>query len=103
MGEPAYIAIADDGHVTLFLGDGTEAQKTVLWRGPLAPQGQELAYLMEDLKAWAEENGYTVVIPVYDLEVPDDLNIDISDQEAESIDLDDVNDLLDDLYSSEGE
>jgi poly(3-hydroxybutyrate) depolymerase len=58
---------------------------------------------MEDLKAWAEENGYAVVIPVYDLEVPDDLDIDISDQEAESIDLDDVNDLLDDLYSSEGE
>lgn len=100
MGEPAYITIADDGHVTLFLGDGTEAQKTIIWRGPLPPAGQELAYLMEDIKAWAEENGYTVVIPVYDLEVPDNVEIDISDQEADSIDLEDVNDLLDDLFST---
>lgn len=34
--EPAYIAIGDDGYLTLYWGDGTEAQKIVLARGPRA-------------------------------------------------------------------
>jgi hypothetical protein len=97
MREPAYIAIADDGHLTLFWGDGTEDQKYVILQGPLAPQGRELVKVIEDMKAWAEDNGYVVIVPAYDLEAPD-VEIDLPDEEAKSIDLDEVDALLDDVY-----
>jgi hypothetical protein len=98
MREPAYIDIAADGHVTLFWGDGTEAEKYVLYRGPRAPQGQELADLIEEMKLWAEENGYQVVVPAYDLEVPRDMEIEVPEEEIDAIDLNEVDNLLDDLY-----
>ncbi|MBN1680434.1 MAG: hypothetical protein JW966_09075 [Anaerolineae bacterium] len=98
MGEPAYITIGSDGHVTLFWGDGTESQKYVIFRGPRAPQGPKLLAIIEDLKAWAEDNGYEVHVPMYDLEVPDDLEFELSQKETDTIDLDDVDDLLDDIY-----
>lgn len=95
--EPAYIAIADDGHLTLFWGDGTEEQKYIILQGPPAPQGRDLVETIEEMKAWAEENGYEVIVPAYDLEAPD-VEIDLPDEEAETIDLDDVDALLDDVY-----
>jgi hypothetical protein len=97
MCETAYIAIADDGHLTLFWGDGTEDQQYVILQGPPAPLGQELVEVIEELKAWAEDNGYEVIVPAYDLKAPD-VEIDLPDEEAETIDLDDVDALLDDVY-----
>ncbi|NDJ74780.1 MAG: hypothetical protein GYB65_00860 [Chloroflexi bacterium] len=99
MQEPAYIAIGPDGHVTLYWGDGTEEEKYVILRGPRATGGQELAETMEDLKAWAEDNGYVVVVPSYDLEATP-VTIDIPAEEVDAIDLDEVDDLLDDLFDA---
>ena len=99
MREPAYIAIANDGHVTLFWGDGTEEQKYPILRGPRAKHGRELVETIEAMKAWAEENGYQVVVPAYDLEVPD-MEIDVPEYEIDQIDLDEVDDLLDTLFDA---
>jgi hypothetical protein len=95
--EPAYIAIDKQGYITLFWGDGTEAERTVIWRGPRATYGKELVDNIEALKAWAEENGYTVVVPAYDLHPPD-VEIELSEQEINSIDLNEADTLLDDIY-----
>jgi hypothetical protein len=100
MREPAYIAIADDGHITLFWGNGTEDQKYIILRGGRAPEGQALVEAIEEMKLWAEENGYEVIVPAYDLTEPpaDAVEIDVPEEEIEQINLEEVNDLLDDLY-----
>jgi hypothetical protein len=103
MREPAYITIGPDGHVTLYWGDGTEEQKEIIIRGPRVTNNREFIDVIEELKAWAEDNGYAVIVPSYDFEPPDALEIDIPDDEAEQITLDDVDDLIDDLYSAEDE
>ena len=102
MSEPAYIALDHDGHVVVFWGDGTEAYKEVILRGPRPTSSQELVEIIEDLRLWAEEEGYTVVVPAYDLEVPD-IEIDLSDEEAGTLTMDDVDNLLDDLFMAGGE
>jgi hypothetical protein len=97
MREPAYIAIANDGHITLFWGDGTEEQKNVILRGPRATHGRELVEMIEEMKAWAEENGYVVVVPAYDLEVPD-MEIEMPEEEAGNLDTGEIDTMLEDLY-----
>jgi hypothetical protein len=97
---PAYIELAEDGYVTLFWGDGTEAHKEVIIRGPRVSDNRELYEVIEEMKAWAEDNGYTVVVPAYDLEVPD-MEIDLPDREARTLTREDVDDLIDDLYTAE--
>lgn len=97
MRQPAYIAIADDGHVTLYWGDGTEDEKHIIIQGPRAQPGRELVQVVLELKEWAEANGYQIVVPTYDLEAPD-VEIDLPDEEVDEIDMDDVDDLLDDLW-----
>ncbi len=101
MYETAYIALDQEGHVTLFWGDGTEPYKEVIHQGPRPASSEELIDLIEDLKAWAEDQGYTVIVPAYDLEVPD-IEIDLSDDDPD-ITLDDVDDLIDDLLMAEDE
>ena len=101
MTDPAYIAIDPDGHVTLYWGDGTEPQKEIIVRGPRVTNSREFIDVIEELKAWAEDNGYAVVVPSYDFEPPDAIEIDIPDDEAGQITLDDVDDLIDDLYIAE--
>lgn len=101
MVEPAYIALDRDGHVTLFWGDGTEPYKEVIRQGPRPTTNQEMIDIIEDLKAWAEYEGYTVIVPTYDLEVPD-IEIDLSDDDPD-ISMNDVDDLLDDLLMAEDE
>jgi len=96
MPDPAYIAIADDGHLTLFWGDGTEAYKEVILRGPRVTDHRELILMIEDMKAWAEDHGFVVVVPAYDLEATD-IEIDLPEEEAERLTIEDVDDLLDDL------
>ncbi len=101
MRDPAYITIGPDGHVTLYWGDGTEEWKEIIIRGPRVTNSREFVDVIEELKAWAEDNGYAVIIPPYDFEPPDAVEIDIPDDEADLITLDDVDDLIDDLYSAE--
>ncbi|MBN2305426.1 MAG: hypothetical protein JXQ72_13155 [Anaerolineae bacterium] len=96
MRTPAYIAIADDGHITLFWGNGTEEKKHPILRGPQPASSEHLLTVIEGMKAWAEENGYQVVVPSYDLEVPD-IQIGITDQDAENLDEDEIIDLLTDI------
>jgi len=100
--EPAYIAVGKDGHVTLYWGDGTEAEKHVILRGPRAHDNHELYLVVEDLKAWAESNGYVVIVPAYDLEVPD-MEIDLPASDAGHLTMDDVDALLDDLDYAQGD
>ena len=100
MRDPAYITIGPDGHVTLYWGDGTEEVKEIIVRGPRVTNSREFIDVIEELKAWAEDNGYAVIVPSYDFEPPDVVEIDIPDDEAEQITLDDVDDLMDDLYTA---
>jgi hypothetical protein len=100
MYNPAYIAVGQDGHVTLYWGDGTEEQKEIILRGPRVTNSREFIAVIEEIKLWAEENGYTVVVPAYDFEAPD-IKIDIPEEEAEQITLDDVDDLKNDLFVAE--
>jgi hypothetical protein len=99
---PAYIEIAEEGRVTLFWGDGTEAHKEVILRGPRVRDNRELYKVIEELKAWAEDNGYTVVVPAYDLEVPD-MEIDLPDREAHTLTREDIDGLIDDLHTADGD
>jgi hypothetical protein len=102
MSEPAYIALDKDGYVAVFWGDGTEAYKEVILRGPRPTNSQELVAIIDHLRLWAEDEGYTVVVPAYDLEVPD-IEIDLPEEDAEILTPDDVDDLLDDLFMAGGE
>lgn len=97
MTTPAYIALAQDGHVTLFWGDGTEDKKQPILRGPVPANSQDLLDIIESMKDWAEKQGYTVVVPSYDLEVPD-IEIDMTERDAENLDMDEVVDLINDLF-----
>ena len=100
MSEPAYIALDKDGHVAVFWGDGTESRKEIIIRGPRPTNSQEMIIIIEDLRLWAEGDGYTVVVPAYDLEVLD-IDIDLPDKDAEILTADDIDDLLDDLFMAE--
>lgn len=102
MHEPAYIAVADDGHVTLYWGDGTEDIKEIILRGPRPRDGQERLAIIEDLKAWAEEHGYIVVVPAVDLEYTD-IELELTEEDEANLTPDDVDDLLDDLFFAEGD
>jgi hypothetical protein len=70
--QPAYIVVDDDGRLTLYQGDGTEPEKIILWQGPQVTDHRELARLVEELTAWAESEGFEIVVPAYDLSVTDD-------------------------------
>lgn len=65
MAEPAYILIDEEGYITLYWGDGTEPEPTVLWQGPYAETPEQIAETVAALRAWAEENGYAVIVPPY--------------------------------------
>lgn len=99
MYEPVYIAIGDDGHVTLFAGDGTEDFKAIIVRGPRPHSAQQMVVIIEDLKAWAEEQGYSVVVPARDLSYTD-IDLDITEADARDLSPDDIDDFLDDLFSA---
>lgn len=100
MHEPAYIAIGEDGHVTLFWGDGTEDYKEIIVRGPRPESHTEMVAIIEELRAWAEERGYRVVVPAIDLEYTE-IEIDLTEDDELNLTTDDVDDLLDDLFWAE--
>lgn len=100
MYEPAYIAIADDGHVTLYWGNGTEDVKEIILRGPRPRDGQERLAIIEDMKAWAEDHGYVVVVPEVDLEYVD-IELELTEEDELNFTPGDVDDLLDDLFFAE--
>lgn len=96
MAEPAYITIGDDGCLTLYWGDGTEAQKIILAR---LPRAHSDSLLMEDvdlLRLWAWEHGYEVVTPAYDLEAPP-IALEPTRRDLERLDLDEIEALVDEL------
>ncbi|WP_119073054.1 hypothetical protein [Aggregatilinea lenta] len=97
--EPAYIVIADDGHITLFWGDGADPEPPVIWRGPRAEDGPQIAQVIEELAQWATENGYAVVLPPYDLQ-PEGVELEPLARDLEVADADEIDEILDDLYFS---
>lgn len=99
MYEPVHIAIGDDGHVTLFWGDGTEDFKDIIVVGPRPGDTQQMVAIIEDLRAWAENQGYTVVVPERDLSYTD-IDLEITDTDARALSPDDIDDFLDDLFSA---
>lgn len=96
----AYIAIADDGHVTLFWGDGTEDVKERILRGPRPRDNRELVTIIEDMRAWAEANGYTIVVPAYDLAYTD-IELELTEGDRRDLEPGDIDDLLTDLFYAE--
>ncbi len=102
MRETAYIAINDDGYVTLFWGDGTEEHKTIIARGRRAAAGRALVEAIEELTMWAEDNGYHVVVPAYDLHTAN-IELDVPEDEIDTIDLDEVDALFEDLDNIGGD
>ena len=97
MGEPAYITVADDGHVTLFWGDGTEARREAILRGPRPRDARDLAAIIEEMTVWAEENGYTVVVPTYDLAADTPVELEPTPEDERHFDPRDLDDLLENL------
>ena len=97
MGEPAYITVADDGHVTLFWGDGTETRRKPILRGPRPRDAHELAAIIEEMTAWAEDNGYTVVVPAYDLTPDEPVELEPTPEDEQHFDPQDLDDLLENL------
>lgn len=99
MYEPVHIAIGDDGHATLFWGDGTEDFKDIIVRGPRPHSTQQMVAIIEDLKAWAEEQGYTVVVPERDL-CYTDIDLELTESDARNLSPEDIDDFLDDLFNA---
>lgn len=98
MHDPAYIAIDDDGYLALYWGDGTETEKYVIARGARATEGPTLIQAIEDLKLWAEDNGYDIIVPMYDMEASD-VEIDLPESDAAILDYDEIDTMLDNLDS----
>lgn len=65
MAGPAYILIDEHGYITLYWGDGTEPEPVILWQGPRVEDPAQMAETAAALRAWAEENGYAVIVPAY--------------------------------------
>lgn len=95
--EPAYIVIAEDGHITLYWGDGTGPEAPVIWRGPRALDGPQIAQVIEEMAQWAAENGYTVILPFYD-PPPGAVEIDPLARDFQVADANEIDRMLDDLY-----
>lgn len=100
MVESVYIAIGDDGHVTIFWGDGTENFKEIVARGPRPSSTQQMITIVEDLKAWAEEQGFTVVVPQRDMSFTD-IDLILTDEDKLRLSPEDIDEFLDDLSSFE--
>lgn len=100
MRDPAYIAIDTNGYITLYWGDGTEDEKVTILRGPRAVDQRQIAQVVEEMTIWAEDNGYYVIVPAYDFEVPEPVEIEPEAEDIERFDYNDVDDLLDDLNAA---
>lgn len=100
MHNSVYIAIADDGHISLFWGDGTEDFRERLLRGPRPRDNRELVAIIEDMKIWAEDHGYTVVVPACDLAFTD-IELELTEDDQHRLRPDDIDDLLNDLFLAE--
>lgn len=100
MYHPAYITLDDDGHVTLFWGNGSEEVEEVIIRGPQPENAKQLAAIVEDLNAWAEAHGYQVVVPACELAFTD-VTLDLTYDDERNLKPSDIDDLLDDLSLAE--
>lgn len=97
--EPAYIVIAEDGHITLYWGDGAGPEAPIIWRGPRALDGPQIAQVIEEMAQWAAENGYAIMLPAYDPQ-HDALELDPLERDFEVADGREIDQMLDDLYFS---
>jgi len=100
MRQPAYIAIAEDGHLTLYAGDGTDPERAVIARGSRASSGPRLIAAVEALRGWAWDQGYEVVTPAYDLEAAP-IVLDPTPDDLARLDPDEINAMFDDLDQAE--
>jgi hypothetical protein len=74
MAETAYIRLTKNGFWTLFQGNGTEPEPTVLTIGESFQPGPAISAAVEALEAWARKAGYEVITPPYgccDVELDD--------------------------------
>jgi hypothetical protein len=99
MREPAYIAIDDEGYLTLYWGDGTEPEKVPIARGAYLAGAQPTVDDIEALAEWAWAEGYEVITPAYDLEATP-IPLEPTQHDRDRLDPDEVDALLDDLDSA---
>lgn len=99
MPEPAYIAIDEDGFLTLFWGDGTEPEKTPIARGAYIADAQPTAEDIDALAEWAWNEGYEVVTPAYDLAALP-IPLEPTQEDLARLDVGEIDTLLDDLDSA---
>ncbi len=65
MSDKAYIGLNEDNCWTLYFGDGSEDEKYVLAVGRSFEPGLAIQEAMDELEAWAQENGYELDAPLY--------------------------------------
>jgi hypothetical protein len=65
MPEKAYIGLNDDNCWTLYFGDGSEDEKYILAVGQPFKHGKAIRAALDELIAWADENGYVLDAPLY--------------------------------------
>lgn len=65
MAEKAYIGLNDDMCWTLYYGDGSEDEKYILAVGQPFQHGKAIRAALDELMAWADENGYVLDAPLY--------------------------------------
>jgi NADH:ubiquinone oxidoreductase subunit B-like Fe-S oxidoreductase len=83
MAEPAYIRLTTNGFWTLFQGDGTETEQSVLAVGEAFQPGPAISAAVEALEAWARDAGYNVITPPYgccDVELEELIEPDVYDE-----------------------
>lgn len=85
MPEKAYIGLNDDLRWTLYEGDGSEAETFVLVVGRPFRHGKAIRAALDELIAWADENGYVLDAPLYsktDIALQDLIDDYILDEDA---------------------
>jgi hypothetical protein len=65
MAEPSYIALNEEQCWTLFYGDGTNPDRWPLAIGRPFEPGPGIQEAVDELAAWACDNGYEVVTPLF--------------------------------------
>ena len=65
MPEKAYIGLNEDHCWTLYYGDGSEDEKIILAVGEPFESGKAIRAVLDEMIAWAEENGYVLDAPLY--------------------------------------
>lgn len=100
MENAAYITMDQDGHIALFWGNGTEDIRELILRGPRPQDSREVITIVEELKQWADDHGYQVIVPPYDLTFTD-IPLTPTAHDEQQLEPGDFDELLDDLFLAE--